>query len=88
MAGIPYKFSMPERDASDAMLASLVSAMIIAVTVQNVEITEFLKTVILGFEAKNTDLSHMMNGGGLVSMLNATAIVCISSAYSGIFAAT
>ena len=71
-----------------AMLASLASAMIVSLAVQNVEITDFLKTVIMGFEAKNADLSHMMNGGGLVSMLNATAIVCISSAYSGIFAAT
>ena len=44
--------------------------------------------LILGFEAETEGLKHMMNGGGLVSMLNATAIVCISSAYSGIFAET
>ncbi len=81
-------FSLLKIKTRYAMLASLVSAMIIAVTVQDVEILHFLKTVIMGFEAKNADLSRMMNGGGLVSMLNATAIVCLSSAYSGIFAAT
>lgn len=81
-------FSLLRIKTRYAMLASLVSAMIIAVTVQDVEILHFLKTVIVGFEAKNEDLSRMMNGGGFVSMLNATAIVCLSSAYSGIFAAT
>ena len=70
------------------MLASLISAMLVAVFVQKTEILEFLKTMIFGFEAQSAQISHMMNGGGLVSMLNATAIVCLSSAYSGIFAAT
>ena len=70
------------------LLASLVSASVIGIAVQNMEILQTLKVLILGYEAKTEALSHMMNGGGLVSMLNATAIVCISSAYSGIFAAT
>ena len=30
----------------------------------------------------------MLNGGGVVSMLRATAIVCLSSSYSGIFRKT
>lgn len=71
-----------------ALLASLVSAFVVSVTVQDMEIGAALKTLILGYEAETEALRHMMNGGGLVSMLNATAIVCISSAYSGIFAAT
>lgn len=70
------------------LLASLVSASVIGVAVQDMEVLQTLKVLILGYEAKTEALSHMMNGGGLVSMLNATAIVCISSAYSGIFAAT
>jgi NhaC family Na+:H+ antiporter len=70
------------------LLASLVSASVIGISVQDMEILQTLKVLILGYEAKTEALSHMMNGGGLVSMLNATAIVCISSAYSGIFAAT
>lgn len=71
-----------------ALLASLVSAFIVSVTVQDMELGNSLRTLILGYEAETEALRHMMNGGGLVSMLNATAIVCISSAYSGIFAAT
>lgn len=70
------------------LLASLVSASVIGIAVQDMEFVETLKTLITGYKAETEALSHMMNGGGLVSMLNATAIVCISSAYSGIFAAT
>ena len=70
------------------LLASLVSAFIIGITVQGEGFTEALKMLITGYEAETEALQKMMNGGGLVSMLNATAIVCISSAYSGIFAAT
>lgn len=87
-AAVILLLSLLKVNVKIAMLSSLVSAMIVAVAVQNVEAADFLKTVIMGFEAKNTDISHMMNGGGLVSMLKATAIVCLSSAYSGIFAAT
>ena len=71
-----------------AMLASIVSALIVGIAVQRVEIIELSKALIFGFEAETEELSSMINGGGLVSMLNAAAIVSISSAYSGIFAKT
>lgn len=70
------------------LLASLVSASVIGVFLQGEGFMHTLEVLILGFEAETEGLKHMMNGGGLVSMLNATAIVCISSAYSGIFAVT
>ena len=81
-------FSLLRIKTRYAMLASLISAMLVAVFVQKTEIPEFFETMIFGFEAESAEISRMMNGGGLVSMLNATAIVCLSSAYSGIFAAT
>lgn len=70
------------------LLASLVSASVIGIAVQDMGAVETLKTLVFGYEPKTAQLSTMMSGGGLVSMLNATAIVCISSAYSGIFAKT
>ncbi len=70
------------------LLASLVSASLIGIAVQDISLVQTLKTLILGYTPKTAQLSTMMSGGGLVSMLNATAIVCISSAYSGIFAKT
>lgn len=71
-----------------AMLASIASALIIGMTVQDTGVIDFLKTMILGFEAETAEVKHMIDGGGLVSMLKSAAIVCLSSAYSGIFAAT
>ncbi len=71
-----------------AMLASIASALIIGVTVQDMGFVELLKTMIFGFEAETQEIKRMIDGGGLVSMLNAAAIVCLSSAYSGIFSAT
>ncbi len=71
-----------------AMLASIASALVIGITVQDVEILEFFKIMILGFEAETAEIKHMIDGGGLVSMLKSAAIVCLSSAYSGIFSAT
>lgn len=71
-----------------AMLASIASALIVGMIVQELEFTELLRTMILGYEAETAEIKHMIDGGGLVSMLNAAAIVCLSSAYSGIFAAT
>ncbi len=71
-----------------AMLASIASALIIGITVQDCAILDFLKIMILGFEAETAEIKHMIDGGGLVSMLKSAAIVCLSSAYSGIFAAT
>jgi len=71
-----------------AMLASIASALAVGLTVQNLEILEFLRILIFGFEAEIAEIKHMIDGGGLVSMLKSAAIVCLSSAYSGIFAAT
>lgn len=71
-----------------AMTASIVSALIIGLTVQQTDFAELIKALIFGFEAETAEIKHMIDGGGLVSMLNAAAIVCLSSAYSGIFAAT
>ena len=70
------------------LFTSLVAASAIGIFVQDIGFMQTLETLILGYEPKTEQLGTMMSGGGLVSMLNATAIVCISSAYSGIFAKT
>ena len=71
-----------------AMMASIVSAAIIAWLVQGVDITEVLKICILGYESSSTGLGAILNGGGLVSMLEIVVILIISSSYSGIFSGT
>lgn len=67
---------------------SIVCGSVICLAVQKIGITQLLSTLVLGFKADNPRLSLMMNGGGLVSMLSPTAIVCISACYAGIFEGT
>lgn len=71
-----------------AMMASIISAAIIAWLVQGVDIIEVLKICILGYESSSTGLGAILNGGGLVSMLEIVVILIISSSYSGIFSGT
>ncbi len=57
-------------------------------TAQNTGFAEVLKTLVTGYTADDKQLSAMLSGGGLVSMLLPAAIVCISSCYTGIFDGT
>ena len=71
-----------------AMLASLLTALPIAVLVQGVELSGLPAMLLSGYRAADAQVASMLNGGGILSMVNVAAIVCLSSAYSGIFRAT
>lgn len=70
------------------MLLSIVSASFVCLFLQGVSCRELLITAIFGYQTDNPEIAAMLNGGGIVSMLRVAAIVCISSAYSGIFQET
>lgn len=72
----------------NAMAASVLLACAISLFIQNTSFTALLKLLALGFQSSDPQLAIMLNGGGIVSMLNVMAIVCISSCYAGIFEAT
>lgn len=44
--------------------------------------------MIMGFVPHDDALKEMLSGGGVISMLDTTAIVCVASCYAGIFAGT
>ncbi len=71
-----------------SMLCSIVSAFFVSLFVQKTEITELLTFMATGYKATLPELSQMLDGGGISSMVRVLLIVCISSAYSGIFNAT
>ena len=71
-----------------AMGTSIFSGIIVAWLVQGVPMLEVLKVCILGYNAKGDGLGAILNGGGLVSMVEIVAILLISSVYSGIFNGT
>lgn len=71
-----------------AMLASIVSAIPIGLFLQQLSPGALLRFALLGYQAREQAVGTMLNGGGVISMLKVAAIVCISSAYSGIFQKT
>lgn len=71
-----------------SMLCSIIAAFFVSLFVQKTEITELLSFAVTGYKATLPELSAMLNGGGISSMVRVLLIVCISSAYSGIFNAT
>lgn len=71
-----------------AMTASILSALPICLLLQHLRPGELLRFALLGYQAREEAVGAMLNGGGVASMLKVAAIVCISSAYSGIFQKT
>lgn len=68
-----------------SMLCSIISAFFVSIFVQKTEITEFIQFMLTGYKATLPELSKMLDGGGLTSMVKVVLIVFISSSYSGIF---
>ena len=68
-----------------AMAASIVSGVLIAWLVQGETLLHIARVMVLGYESSSGGMSSILEGGGLVSMLEVAVIVGISSMYSGIF---
>jgi len=71
-----------------AMITSIIVALPIAVAVQGVQAEQLPHILFWGYTTTDAELAAMLNGGGVVSMLRVALIVCVSSAYSGIFEKT
>jgi NhaC family Na+:H+ antiporter len=71
-----------------AMTLSILSGIAIAWTVQDFSFMEILKICLLGYHPEGSDLVLLLEGGGLVSMVEIVVILLISCAYSGIFEGT
>ena len=70
------------------MLVSIIISFIIAMFIQRDSIVVLIKYCIFGYHHPNERLNLMMKGGGILSMVNVSLIVGISSSYSGIFKET
>ena len=68
-----------------SMATSIASGILVAWLVQGVSLPEVLRICILGYECEGGGLGALLNGGGLVSMLEIVVILLISCTYSGIF---
>lgn len=70
------------------MSAGILTAIFICLFVQKSSFADICKFSLFGYSSKSPELAQMLDGGGILSMLRVSAIVCISSAYSGIFKET
>lgn len=68
--------------------ASIVSAVLVACLVQGVPFLEVVQICFMGYHSSGEGLGVILDGGGLISMLEVVGILIISCAYSGIFSGT
>ena len=81
-------FSLLKINVKKTMLVSIVISFIIAMFIQRDSIVALINYCIFGYHHSNERLNLMMKGGGILSMVNVSLIVGISSSYSGIFKET
>ncbi len=75
-------------DVKIAMGTSIVCAAALCFLMQHMSGAELLHTVLFGYKAADSEIAAMMNGGGILSMVNVALIVGIASMYAGIFEKT
>lgn len=66
---------------------SIISASVLALTVQGMGFGELVRTLLFGYQAKG-DLSEVLSGGGMFSMTHSMIMIVISATFSGIFNGT
>lgn len=81
-------FSLLKINVKKTMLVSIVISFIIVMFIQRDSIVALINYCIFGYHHPNERLNLMMKGGGILSMVNVSLIVGISSSYSGIFKET
>ena len=70
-----------------AMALSILTASLLAVGMQGMSVSELIRTLLLGYEAKG-ELGPLLSGGGVRSMAHGCIMIVISATYSGIFNGT
>lgn len=84
-AAIIIVFSLFKINVKITMGASCLAGILCALFLQRIHLAEVIKILFLGFKPVNAELAKLMAGGGIISMVRVSAIICISSCYSGMF---
>lgn len=87
-AAIIILFSLLKIDVKITMTVSCLAGLFCAGLFQHIHAAELIKIVFFGFHPQDAELAKLMSGGGIVSMIRASVIICISSCYSGMFKGT
>ena len=81
-------FSLLKIDVKITMAISCFAALVCAGFFQHLHTAELIKIIFFGFHPQDAELAKLMSGGGIISMIRVSAIICISSCYSGMFKGT
>nr|WP_313343821.1 Na+/H+ antiporter NhaC family protein [Sedimentibacter sp.] len=88
-AVIIFLLAFFRKNVKTSMFFSIIAAIFVCLFIQKMDITEIIKTMILGFKLNSDrEIAQIISGGGLLSMVNVLLIVLIASSYSGIFEET
>ncbi|MDO5132607.1 MAG: Na+/H+ antiporter NhaC family protein [Eubacteriales bacterium] len=87
-AAVILLLSLLHVSVKPAMAASILCAVPLALILQHADPAALFSACLFGFRAGDPEVSAMISGGGIVSMLRVSGIVCLSSSYAGIFRKT
>ncbi len=68
-----------------SMLASIAAAAAVAFFVQGFSVAELLRFACLGYTARVSEMSRILDGGGMISMVSIILILIVACGISGIF---
>ena len=71
-----------------SMSAAILTAVVLALFVQDVPPQILLRQLILGYASDQPEIDVLLHGGGVLSMARTAAVITISSTYTGIFRMT
>ncbi|MBO6269888.1 MAG: hypothetical protein J6N19_12220 [Clostridium sp.] len=84
-AVVIFVLAMMRINVKWAMLASILTAIPLALFVQHMEAGTMLRMCLTGYRAATPEVGKMLSGGGITSMFRVAGIVGIASSYSGLF---
>ena len=87
-AAVIILFSLLRINVKITMSVSILCSIAVSVLIQQLPLSELIQAAIFGFQPADPDVSALLSGGGIVSMIKVCVIVCLSSCYSGMFDGT
>lgn len=79
---------MLKADIKLTMIASIASAFVTALFLRDLGSIELCKILFSGYQASSPEVGRLMNGGGVISMIQVCCIISISCTFAGIFELT
>lgn len=71
-----------------AMAVSILCALPLCLFLQHQTLSELLAAAVFGYHSSDAQVERMLSGGGILSFLHVSGIVCLSASYSVIFRET